>query len=138
MVSELPASNTAFGSTNGLHQNGISLPDDIPMAPLLTLSFDKLAARDADETSRLLDASLDTGFFYLDLRKSQDGESILQVADKMFDLAKEVFEIPAEEKEKFEKGRGVVATRLVIYKCAYRSVSTEYTQVYYSRVGASL
>jgi isopenicillin N synthase-like dioxygenase len=83
------------------------------MAPLLTLSFEKLAARDPEETSRLLAASLDTGFFYLDLRNSEDGESILKLADTLFEVAKEIFNIPSEEKDRAELGRGVVATRSV-------------------------
>jgi isopenicillin N synthase-like dioxygenase len=114
MVPEWVNSKNAPGSTNGIHTNGHSFPDDVPTAPLLTLSFDKLAARDPEETPRLLAASLDTGFFYLDLRNSEDGESILEIADKLFNLAKEIFNIPAQEKEQAETGRGFVATRSVV------------------------
>jgi isopenicillin N synthase-like dioxygenase len=111
MTTEVLASQNAPGLTNEIQGDGDSLPDDIQTAPLLTLKFNKLTARDPEETSRLLAASLDTGFFYLDLRKSNDGEAILGIADRIFDLAKEVFNIPTEEKVQAEAGRGVVATR---------------------------
>ena len=133
MVPEVPKSQTKSGPINGFHTNGTSLPDDILMAPLLVLSYEKLAARDPQETSRLLDASLDTGFFYLDLRESQDGELILETAEKMFGLSKEVFDIPIGEKEKFTKGRGVVDTRLVAYQSHTEAFSTDVGQVYNPR-----
>jgi isopenicillin N synthase-like dioxygenase len=100
---------------NGVHANSDPFPDDAAVAPLLTHSFEKLAARDPVETSHLLAASLDTGFFHLDLRNSEDGQSILKLADKIFEVAKAIFNIPSEEKDRAELGRGVVATRSVAY-----------------------
>lgn len=43
-------------------------PDDVPTAPLLRLSLQKLVSGDAQESARLWKACTELGFFYLDLR----------------------------------------------------------------------
>jgi len=75
-------------------------PDDVPTAPLLSLSFAKLQNDDAEEINRLVRACEDLGFFYLDLRGS-DG-TILDDADKLFKLGEELYDLPVEEKKKYD------------------------------------
>lgn len=101
--------------TNGVHASSNPFADDAAVAPLLAHSFEKLAARDPVETSHLLAASLHTSFLHLDPRNSEDEQSILKFADKIFEVAKEIFNIPFEEKDRAELGRGVVVTRSVAY-----------------------
>lgn len=77
-------------------------PDDIPTAPLVTISLHKLVANSPDENARLLQAARSLGFFYLDLRHSAAGEQLLQQADGMFDLMRDFFDLPLDEKQKYD------------------------------------
>jgi hypothetical protein len=74
-------------------------PDDVPTAPLVKISFLALAAGDPDETARLFAAAKDTGFFYLDLRRTPDGEFILEDVNEMLSLAAKLGDIDDEERE---------------------------------------
>lgn len=88
----------------GKHINGTSqlppFPNDVPTAPLLTLSFDKLQKNDSQEIKRLVRACEDLGFFYLDLRGP--GDRILNDADKLFKIGEELYDLPLEEKQKYD------------------------------------
>jgi isopenicillin N synthase-like dioxygenase len=92
-------------------------PDDVPSAPLLRLSLGKLLAADKAELERLYEASVDIGFFYLDLQDSEHGTSLLTDADGLFKVGEELFELSLEEKKRYDfsaqnsyfgyKGQGV-------------------------------
>ena len=92
-------------------------PDDVPTAPLLRLSLAKLLAGDAAEYERLFEASIDIGFFYLDLQDSEQGRSLLLDADDLFQVGDKLFQLPLEEKKQYDfsaqdsyfgyKGQGV-------------------------------
>ncbi|KAJ5648660.1 hypothetical protein N7490_005032 [Penicillium lividum] len=77
-------------------------PTDIPTAPLLRLSLGKLLAGNIREINRLFTASVDIGFFYLDFQDCQLGGSVLEDADKLFGVGKELFELSLEEKKKYD------------------------------------
>ncbi|KAJ9234295.1 hypothetical protein DTO169E5_6639 [Paecilomyces variotii] len=77
-------------------------PDDVPTAPLLRLSLEKLLQRDSGEIKRFSEACEEIGFFYLDFRDSQRGESILQDADRLFKVGEQLFELDLEEKQKYD------------------------------------
>lgn len=74
-------------------------PDDVPTAPLLRLSLAKLQARDTDEIQRFIRACEDIGFFYLDL--TGPGDEIIGQANQLFDVGKDLFELPLDEKMKY-------------------------------------
>ncbi|PVH70561.1 Clavaminate synthase-like protein [Cadophora sp. DSE1049] len=76
-------------------------PKDVPKAPLLRLSLSKLLDRDAGEVNRLIRACEDLGFFYLDL-SCPAGKPILTEADELFKVSTELFELPLEEKKKYD------------------------------------
>ncbi|KAK5445207.1 hypothetical protein LTS15_010298 [Exophiala xenobiotica] len=94
---EIPEALTAPAQT---FQNAPPFPDDVPTAPLLRLSLAKLIQRDADEVSRFVRACEDLGFFYLDL--SGPGNSLLADADQLFKTGEELFDLPLEEKKKYD------------------------------------
>ncbi|GAB7341311.1 hypothetical protein MBLNU457_7581t1 [Dothideomycetes sp. NU457] len=50
-------------------------PSDVPTAPLLRISLSKLLKGDETEVDRLWKASCELGFFYLDLRSSDDADT---------------------------------------------------------------
>ncbi|KAJ5690370.1 hypothetical protein N7462_004762 [Penicillium macrosclerotiorum] len=92
-------------------------PDDVPIAPLLRLSLAKLLSGDTAECERLYEASVEIGFFYLDLQDSEHGISLLGDADDLFGVGERLFELSLEEKKKYDfstqnsyfgyKGQGV-------------------------------
>jgi isopenicillin N synthase-like dioxygenase len=78
-------------------------PDDVPIAPLVTISLFKLGQSTSFiEHERLFSAAKSLGFFYLDVRGTPEGEHLLQQADDMFNLMDEFFSLPIEEKAKYD------------------------------------
>jgi isopenicillin N synthase-like dioxygenase len=77
-------------------------PDNAPTAPLLSLSLKSLLDSDQTESKRFFDACKDIGFFYLDLRGTEVGESLLNDADRLFRVGVQFFDLPVEEKSKYD------------------------------------
>ncbi|MCJ1439175.1 hypothetical protein MMC27_008566 [Xylographa pallens] len=77
-------------------------PNDVPCAPLLKLSFRKLLDGDNEESDRLFEASKQLGFFYLDLRDSLEGDSILKDVDELFTIGEQLFDLDGDEKQKYD------------------------------------
>lgn len=103
-------------------------PTDVPTAPLLRLSLQKLLNNDTHEIRRLYDTCCDVGFFYLDLRNaaspellqqtngnkandhstnesaspSINGNSLIQDAEGLFEVAQEFYRLPVEEKARYD------------------------------------
>ncbi|KAE8368137.1 hypothetical protein BDV27DRAFT_122839 [Aspergillus caelatus] len=70
-----------------------------PVAKLQTIDFVKLAYRDAEEVSRMVQIATDDGFFYLDLRGWKDGQLISSL-NACNGIVEEWFKKPNEEKAK--------------------------------------
>ncbi|KAF2643106.1 Clavaminate synthase-like protein [Massarina eburnea CBS 473.64] len=79
-----------------------SFPDDVPTAPLVTISLQKLVAEDGKEKERLFEASKSLGFFYLDMQECDHGKTLLSGSEEMFDLMERFYELPVEEKLKYD------------------------------------
>ncbi|KAH5614227.1 hypothetical protein HBI26_009650 [Parastagonospora nodorum] len=81
-------------------------PDNVPTAPLLRISLEKLLRHDPDEEERCWKACCELGFFYLDMRTSNgqsiDGEALLQDADRLFDVMKDFYDLDVVEKVKYD------------------------------------
>lgn len=77
-------------------------PDDVPTAPLLRLSLQKLLNKDRTESERFFSACKDVGFFYLDVRGIPEGDSILEDADKLFGVGEKFFDLSLEEKTSYD------------------------------------
>lgn len=71
-------------------------PDDVPVADIYLVDFDKLTAGDQEEARKVFEASRGYGFFYLNNTHID--------FDFMFDVANETFQLPLEEKMKYEMG----------------------------------
>lgn len=76
-------------------------PKDVPTAPLLCLSLQKLIVSDNSEIKRLIEACEDLGFFYLDLQNCGPASGILDDVDKLFAISKEFYTLSLEEKKKY-------------------------------------
>ena len=79
-----------------------SFPNNVPTAPLLRISLVKLIAGDAEEEERCWKACQELGFFYLDLGGSHDdvqfSDGLLASVDHLFEVMKQFYELPVEEK----------------------------------------
>ena len=93
-----PVLSTSISDFHGIPP----FPDDVPTVPLLRLSLKKLYDEDQDESRRLFQVSKDLGFFYLDLRGTPTGHSILQDVDDLFTVGEELFDLDVEEKQKYD------------------------------------
>lgn len=71
-------------------------PDDLPTADISTVDFARLAAGDADQARCLHEAATGYGFFYV---TNHDVDYSF-----MFKLAQAVFDLPLEEKMKYDMG----------------------------------
>ena len=91
---------------NQFHSTSFSdippFPDDVPTAPLLRISLQKLLENGPGESERLFMACKQLGFFYLDLRGTPEGESIIQDADQILSVGSDVFDLSLEEKENYD------------------------------------
>jgi hypothetical protein len=92
-------------------------PDNVPTAPLLRISLEKLLNGDSQEQDRCWQACCDLGFFYLDLRTTNwltnspdggnkhtpiDGQALLQHADGLFEVMKDFYDLEVQEKIKYD------------------------------------
>ena len=71
-------------------------PPDMPTADIATVAYDKLIAGDETQAQAIYDAATGYGFFYL------SGHDI--DASSMFGLADKVFDLPLNEKLKYDMG----------------------------------
>ncbi|KAI4945121.1 hypothetical protein J4E91_008098 [Alternaria rosae] len=91
-------------------------PDNVPTAPLLRISLQKLLDRNEEEQNRCWQACLELGFFYLDVRNSTnsgngneqnndtavDGDALLQDVDKLFEVMRDFYDLDVSEKVKYD------------------------------------
>lgn len=80
-------------------------PDDIPTMPLDRLSLAKLIAHDSEEYHKFCRACEDVGFFYLDLRGQEQGDSILSQADILFKISEQLFALDFKEKSRYDHSK---------------------------------
>lgn len=76
-------------------------PADVPTARVDKISLAKLKTGDASEASRLFEACRTVGFFLLDLKNEPAGEEFIETITTTFGIAKEIFDLSVEEKEKY-------------------------------------
>ncbi|KAM4062689.1 hypothetical protein HRG_007514 [Hirsutella rhossiliensis] len=75
----------------------IHLPDTSTVA---NLDIARLAAKDASEVARLLEATQNPGFFYLDFRNEPTMNHVAQQARGVYTVTEEYFDQPTEVKMK--------------------------------------
>lgn len=77
-------------------------PKGLKTANLETISLGQLEQGVAAESSRLMNACKDYGFFYLNLENSETGMELLDVVAKLFPVSQQVFELPQAEKQQYD------------------------------------
>ncbi|KAA8642476.1 hypothetical protein EYZ11_001034 [Aspergillus tanneri] len=78
-----------------------AFPSALPVIPLPIVSFQKLQNNSFVEAGKLYEACQQWGFFLLDLRNSDDGATLLQDAEKMFELTEETFHLDKETLDQY-------------------------------------
>lgn len=76
---------------------------DIPTAPLVSISLSKLEVNDGPESLAFFNACKRLGFFYLSMEGSTLGEGIVTEAEQLHVIQQEFFASPSEEKEKYAR-----------------------------------
>lgn len=76
-------------------------PDDVPTVKLQRLELGKLLAGDEAESEALFGACAGLGFFLLDLRGCDDGETVLKETEAGFKIGQEFYALSDEERSKF-------------------------------------
>jgi hypothetical protein len=95
-----------------------TFPDNVPTAPLLRISLQKLLSHDEEEQNRCWQACCELGFFYLDVRTTSthtdgngnnatnetaiDGDALLQDVDRLFEVMQALFNLNVAEKIKYD------------------------------------
>lgn len=79
-----------------------AFPENIPTLSMRTVPLAKLRSGDAATAKNLLDACQELGFFLLDLRGDELGETAIKDIDGLFAAAKDVMNLPEDIKEKYQ------------------------------------
>lgn len=102
-IREVSDAQSSIWKMSSAHENLFtSFPDDVPTAPLVTISLAKLIAGDEREDERLFEASRSLGFFYLNMQGCSEGESLLKGSNDMFDLNESFYSLPLQERAKYD------------------------------------
>ncbi|KAL8658847.1 MAG: hypothetical protein Q9226_000737 [Calogaya cf. arnoldii] len=76
-------------------------PSDVPVVQLECLSFTKLLANDTAERQRLFQACQDIGFFLVNLRGTDEGETMLKHAERAFKLTEQIHKLDQDELKQY-------------------------------------
>ena len=104
----MPHSDHSSSPTRDTFPELPPFPETVSTAPLLRISLQKLLDHDPEEQDRCWKACCDLGFFYLDLRTTNpssdaiNGAALQQNADQLFEVMKGFFDLPVEEKLKYD------------------------------------
>ena len=77
-------------------------PEDVPVYELPRLSLKKLIVNEPEQSNELFETFRTHGFCLLDMQGCAEGESLLEEAEKMFDVTRDVtLGLDVEEKLKY-------------------------------------
>lgn len=85
-----------------LHEAVPAFPEDVPTAPMYTISLESLTSGNSSTARSILQACQELGFFVLDLRGDTLGEIVIDEIDRLFRAGEEIMDLPGEVKAKFE------------------------------------
>ncbi|KAI1842670.1 hypothetical protein JX265_002725 [Neoarthrinium moseri] len=76
-------------------------PAGLQTAPLYTIPLAGLRSGDEVTAKNTLKACQDLGFFLLDLRGDRLGDTVIEEVDQLFNVGKDLMNLPYDEKEKY-------------------------------------
>lgn len=78
-------------------------PDDVPVYELPRLMLSKLISNEPKQSQEMFDSFQEHGFALLDMQDCIEGRAMLEGAEKMFDITRQVtLGLDVEEKMKYE------------------------------------
>jgi hypothetical protein len=93
--------SSAAIASEKLFQGIPAFPDNVPIAPVCTVSLVRLRSGDGGTAKNLLSACQELGFFLLDLRGDALGESLIDDIDQLFDATKDIMNLPQDVKKEY-------------------------------------
>lgn len=84
-----------------LFENIAPFPDEAPTVPLYTIPLAGLRSSDGTVARNTLTACRELGFFLLDLREDELGDSLVKEIDQIFGLGKDLLNLPHDVKEQY-------------------------------------
>ena len=106
-------------------------PDGLHTAPIAHISSKRLLAGDREEGKRVLEACQTSGFFYLDLTDSSDGQRLIDEAEGCLELAKRSF--AARNEDGHKQWHLVKGVSMFGYKAAGTKKKTDENHKYEAR-----
>jgi isopenicillin N synthase-like dioxygenase len=82
-------------------------PENVPIAPIASISLEKILSGDNDEGAAALEACRTHGFFYLKLTSNNIGQDLLSDSEDLLGLSHRAFDHPNSEKDPYELIKGV-------------------------------
>lgn len=76
-------------------------PSDIPTAEIRNFTYEALKTGNRTDSDELFEACREQGYFMLDMRGSEDGETLLRDVEAMFNLNNELFQMEHSELLKY-------------------------------------
>ncbi|OTA62778.1 oxidoreductase [Hypoxylon sp. EC38] len=76
-------------------------PDNVPTAPMHTISLAGLRSGNGATAKQTMAACQELGFFLLDLQGDRLGEAMMEEIDQLFDLGEDLMSLPDEVKERY-------------------------------------
>lgn len=89
-------------ASEALFKNIPPFPEDVPTAPMPTISFGSLRRRDDQVEKNVLKACREVGFFLLDLRGDELGTKLVHEIDQLFHVCQETMNLPDDIKEQHQ------------------------------------
>lgn len=84
-----------------LHDAIPAFPQDLPIAPMHTISLTRLTPGETSTCQSILHVCQELGFFLLDLQGDEVGEIVIDEVDRLFRAGEDIMNLPEEVKEKF-------------------------------------
>ncbi|KAF2794307.1 oxidoreductase [Melanomma pulvis-pyrius CBS 109.77] len=76
-------------------------PDDVPTTPMHVISLQRLRSADTTASKEVMNACQELGFFLLDLRGDELGETVIGEVDALFEVGQKILNLPDDVKEKY-------------------------------------
>lgn len=100
-VLDFASGNIAIMASEKLFTDIPPFPDNVPTVPMYTISLASLHSGRENAAERLLAACQELGFFLLDLRGDELGDTVTEEIDRLFGLGRDIMSLPEDVKRQY-------------------------------------